>query len=56
MSWHRNNDMIEPIESESKIELNRFIVAVISIKNEINKIVNNEYCLENNIIKTLHML
>ena len=39
--------MIEPTESESKDEIDRFCDAMISIKNEINK-VGKEYSLEDN--------
>ena len=52
MSWPKNNVMmIEPTESESKEELDRFIEAMKSIKNEINEIIDNNYDLDNNIIK-----
>ena len=52
MSWPRKGViMIEPTESESKKEIDRFIEAMISIKNEINEIINGEYDTNNNILK-----
>ncbi|MGI9525501.1 MAG: aminomethyl-transferring glycine dehydrogenase [Weeksellaceae bacterium] len=43
--------MIEPTESESKAELDRFIEAMISIKQEIDEIANGDYDQENNVLK-----
>ena len=43
--------MIEPTESESKYELDRFCDAMISIKNEINKIESGEFDKEDNPLK-----
>ncbi len=43
--------MVEPTESESKKELDRFCDAMISIKNEINEIENGEADAENNVLK-----
>ncbi|NRA10995.1 MAG: aminomethyl-transferring glycine dehydrogenase [Crocinitomicaceae bacterium] len=43
--------MIEPTESEDKEELDRFIEAMISIRNEIRDIVNNNGDKENNLLK-----
>ncbi len=40
--------MIEPTESESKYELDRFIEAMISIKVEVNKVASGEWDAENN--------
>ena len=40
--------MIEPTESESKYELDRFCDAMIEIKAEINKVQNGEWPLDNN--------
>lgn len=40
--------MIEPTESESKAELDRFIEAMVSIKGEIDKVTNGEWALEDN--------
>ncbi|WP_404340813.1 aminomethyl-transferring glycine dehydrogenase [Pseudoalteromonas mariniglutinosa] len=40
--------MIEPTESESKVEIDRFIEAMVSIKGEINKIISGEWSIENN--------
>jgi len=40
--------MIEPTESESKYELDRFCDAMISIKDEINRVQSGEWSLENN--------
>lgn len=43
--------MIEPTESEDLNEINRFIDAMISIKNEINDIEKGLYSKENNVLK-----
>ncbi len=43
--------MIEPTESESKQEIDRFCTAMISIHNEINKIINGKFDLIDNPIK-----
>ena len=43
--------MFEPTESESKEELDRLIDAMISIKNEINEVVNGTYERDNNVLK-----
>jgi glycine dehydrogenase len=43
--------MIEPTESESKDELDRFIEAMISIRNEIREIENETADRENNVLK-----
>ena len=43
--------MVEPTESESKEELDRFCDAMIQIKNEINSIEKGEFDMENNPLK-----
>ncbi|MBI5727429.1 MAG: aminomethyl-transferring glycine dehydrogenase [Ignavibacteriales bacterium] len=43
--------MVEPTESESKAELDRFIEAMISIKNEIAEIENGKFDQKNNVLK-----
>lgn len=43
--------MVEPTESESKAELDRFCEAMISIKKEIEKIISGEFDKEDNPIK-----
>ena len=43
--------MIEPTESESKEELDRFCEAMISIKNEINEVLTGEVILEESVLK-----
>ncbi len=43
--------MVEPTESESKAELDRFIDALISIRNEIRKIEAGEWPADNNPLK-----
>lgn len=52
--------MIEPTESESRAELDRFIEALLSLKSEINKVESGEYDRENNPLRnaphTLGML
>ncbi len=40
--------MIEPTESESKVEIDRFIEAMVSIKSEIDKIASGEWSIEDN--------
>ncbi|MBE0366903.1 aminomethyl-transferring glycine dehydrogenase [Pseudoalteromonas aurantia] len=40
--------MIEPTESESKVEIDRFIEAMISIKGEVDRITSGEWSIENN--------
>ena len=42
--------MIEPTESESKDELDRFCAAMISIKQEIDEVARGEYDKENNVL------
>ena len=52
MSWPvPGTIMIEPTESESKEELDRFIAAMIEIRKEIEKIEKGEYNSENNPLK-----
>ncbi len=43
--------MIEPTESESKAEIERFIRAMLSIYNEIQKVISGEWDAENNPLK-----
>jgi glycine dehydrogenase len=43
--------MIEPTESENLKELDRFCDALISIKNEINQIINNDVDPINNVLR-----
>jgi glycine dehydrogenase len=45
--------MIEPTESESKAEIDRFANAMISIKGEIIAIHNGELDAENNLLKNI---
>jgi glycine dehydrogenase len=40
--------MIEPTESESKVELDRFIEAMVCIRDEVRKVESGEWTLENN--------
>ncbi|MDM3870365.1 aminomethyl-transferring glycine dehydrogenase [Porticoccus sp. W117] len=40
--------MIEPTESESKAELDRFIEAMVTIRNEMTKVQNGDWPLDNN--------
>ncbi|GAA5217204.1 aminomethyl-transferring glycine dehydrogenase [Corallincola platygyrae] len=40
--------MVEPTESESKVELDRFIEAMLSIRNEISKVEQGDWTLEDN--------
>ena len=52
MSWPVSGTlMVEPTESESKAELDRFCDAMISIREEIRKIENGEWSLDNNPLK-----
>ena len=52
MSWPvPGNFMIEPTESESKEEMDRFCDAVISIKNEIIDVVNGKLDQKDNPLK-----
>lgn len=49
--------MIEPTESESKAEIDRFIDAMISIRGEIEKVATGEWSLENNpLVNAPHTL
>ena len=43
--------MVEPTESESKVELDRFIEAMIAIKQEIDEIANGDFDEDNNVLK-----
>ncbi len=43
--------MVEPTESESKAELDRFIAAMISIREEIRRVENGEWPADNNPLK-----
>ncbi len=43
--------MIEPTESESKAEIDRFAAALFSIKKEIEEIAEGKYSKENNVLK-----
>lgn len=43
--------MIEPTESESKREIDRFITAMVSIYDEIQKVINGEWDKDNNPLK-----
>jgi glycine dehydrogenase len=43
--------MIEPTESESKAELDRFCEAMITIKSEINDVINGEVDIESSVLK-----
>jgi glycine dehydrogenase len=43
--------MIEPTESESKDEIDRFAEALINIKKEIDEVINGEADKENNVLK-----
>ncbi|MCW8866610.1 MAG: aminomethyl-transferring glycine dehydrogenase, partial [Colwellia sp.] len=40
--------MIEPTESESKVEIDRFIEAMVCIRDEVRKVESGEWTLENN--------
>ena len=49
--------MVEPTESESKVELDRFIEAMVSIKGEIEKVDSGEWPSENNpLVNAPHTL
>ena len=61
MSWPVHDTfMIEPTESESREELDRFIEAMISIREEIDKVARGEWDRDNNPLKnaphTPHLL
>jgi glycine dehydrogenase len=58
MSWPFSKSiMIEPTESENKEELDRFVEAMISIKNEIEKVKNEEFDSKNNpLVNAPHSL
>jgi glycine dehydrogenase len=43
--------MIEPTESESKEEIDRFCEALISIKSEINQVIDGDFDAEDNLLK-----
>ncbi len=43
--------MIEPTESESKAELDRFVEALIQIKSEIDEVANGDFAQDNNVLK-----
>ncbi|MES2629769.1 MAG: aminomethyl-transferring glycine dehydrogenase [Bacteroidota bacterium] len=43
--------MIEPTESESKAELDRFVEALLSIRQEIEEVVNGTFTREDNVLK-----
>lgn len=43
--------MIEPTESEGKVEMDKFCDALISIKSEIDRIANKEEDIDNNVLK-----
>lgn len=43
--------MIEPTESESKFELDRFCDALLSIKAEINEVVNEKIKIEDSVLR-----
>lgn len=52
MSWpHVGGLMVEPTESEDKLELDRFIDALISIKGEIQEIEEGKFDKEDNVLK-----
>ena len=52
MSWPvPGTMMIEPTESESKDELDRFCEAMINIKNEIKSMIKNDTLIENSILR-----
>jgi glycine dehydrogenase len=52
MSWPVPNTlMIEPTESESKEELDRFVDAMISIRNEIREIEEGKQPRQGNVLK-----
>ena len=43
--------MIEPTESESLKEIDRFCDAMIEIRNEISEVENGDYPLDDNVLK-----
>lgn len=43
--------MIEPTESESKEELDRFCEAMVSIHGEIQKVISGDWDAENNVLR-----
>ncbi|MCL6270293.1 aminomethyl-transferring glycine dehydrogenase [Sansalvadorimonas sp. 2012CJ34-2] len=48
--------MVEPTESESKVELDKFISAMISIREEMDKVANGEWPLDNNpLVRAPHV-
>ena len=52
LSWPRQNVlMFEPTESESKAEMDRLIIALKSIRNELREIENGETDIDDNVIK-----
>ena len=52
MSWPvAGTLMIEPTESESKVELDRFCDAMISIHGEIQQVIDGSSDKENNVLK-----
>lgn len=52
MSWPLGSClMIEPTESESKVELDRFVESMIMIRQEIKEVENGEYSKDNNVFK-----
>ena len=52
MSWPRKGViMFEPTESESQIELDRLVDSLISIRNEIQEVIDGKYDCNNNVLK-----
>ena len=52
MSWPRKSAiMIEPTESESRKELDRFIESMIKIRTEIQEVIDGKYGTKNNVLK-----
>jgi len=52
MSWPRKGViMFEPTESESKKELDRLVNSLVSIRNEIQEVIDENYDKENNVLK-----
>ena len=52
MSWPRKAAiMIEPTESESRKELDRFIESMIKIRTEIQEVIDGKYGTKNNVLK-----
>lgn len=52
MSWPiANTLMLEPTESENKVDMDNYVDALIQIRKEIKMIENNEYSKENNPLK-----